>query len=167
MRGAGTWTVILMRIALLLLMTILLPGAMYADELSLVLSMADGTQKVIKVSDTPVIRFEENLLVMESQNMSTSIPLDKVSGYTFSKSVVDGVADPDSDAETWVERRGDQLLFFPSDRGYEITVTGIDGKTLQVHKVDAGMSYTLTLDDLTSGIYLISTNNHTLKVAKK
>ena len=120
-----------------------------------------------KVSNTPVIRFEENLLVMETQNISTSIPLDKVSGYTFSKSVVDGVADPDSDAETWVERRGDQLLFFPSDRGYEITVTGIDGKTLQVHKVDAGMSYTLTLDDLTSGIYLISTNNHTLKVAKK
>lgn len=84
-----------------------------------------------------------------------------------SKSVVDGVADPDSDANTWVEHRGDQLLFFPSDRGYEITVTGIDGKMLQVHTVDAGMSYTLTLDDLTSGIYLISTNNHTLKVAKK
>lgn len=129
---------------------------------SMVIETKDGNGMTVNLSSELVTRFSDGDMILKGDYVDVTVPLSTVKGWIYSDSVVDKV-------ETAVE---DNLEL--TDNGDRITLTGLaDASDVSLYSLAGQLirrdrvsgEYTLGLSELANGVYVLSVNNQSFKIA--
>lgn len=150
-----------MRKSLLLLFVCVAMQAWSAGYHQLMVNLTGGDQVAISLSDDLKVTFTEETLEAHGEYADVSIPRANIVDFEHSEEVgVDAIG-----AETGVSRIGNSLTFNGLANNSEISVFNMGG--VCVSSAQASGQYTLSLDGLTPGAYIVRVNNMTYKVTVK
>ena len=147
-----------------LILTLLLLSVVvtHAQEYSkVVVTLTDGTIRTISLSEKPIVTIANGKLVIKTDMTTTEFDRANVSRFNFISDVV-GIKEIESDAQD-VYNDGDSLCFsnFPENSLIEIYAT--DGTLLK--RETASGTYKITLSDFSAGVYIVSVNGVSTKIA--
>lgn len=137
---------------------------------SVQINYADNSTMLVHIEGDMSTKFEDGNLLMQCSKGNISIPVSKLKGFSFSTL-------PGSDKE-WLALESvksetisftisaDNLCISNLEPGTKITVTNIAGQTLKSLSART-TEVQLPLDNFTKGIYILTVNNKSLKIALK
>ena len=137
------------------------------SQTTLTIHQKDGQQFSFGFDDQPTITYTDNVLVLKTTNTEVQYPLESLLKITF------------NDAETAVKpvlKAGktpalvlDSYAVYISGAkaGVEVTVYGADGKSVNSCKTNQDGNVSFSIADLTDGVYVIKSENLSIKVLKK
>ncbi|MDE6696620.1 MAG: hypothetical protein K2K25_07050 [Muribaculaceae bacterium] len=146
---------LLSRIFLAVGMLLLGYSAVWANQTQLVITTNSGTEAKFYVADSPVITYQENLLVVKDANQSISVEAADVLSFDF-VSVGSGV-----DA---IGIDGPSLSGLKP--GTPVDVYTFDGQKVASFKADDSNSVSVQMNDLAPGLYIICTPDTSFKIKK-
>ena len=133
------------------------------EDFLLIMELSNGNKEVYALSDKPVVTFKGNNLSIESDKISTTYSINSIKKYYFEKG-------NSTEIET------------PSLEDSDFSFRYVDGNTIQISGANTAEVYNLSgmnvreskgngqieisLENLPSGIYIIKTNNKTIKIKK-
>ena len=142
---------------------LLLPFIMSASGFgSIKVTMIDGSTTIISMSERPVVKFIGDKLVVKTDVTTTEFERSKVKTFNYHVSSSIGKI---SIGNNIVNNTGDNLLFDNLPVDSEITVHDVSGKL--VKSVLAAGRYKLNIMELTAGVYVVSVNGISTKIAVK
>ncbi len=140
-----------------------------ANAEALIVEQRNGEQQTTKTSyelgDKPVLTFNENRLVVKTNVASAEFEIANVVKYYFAESDLTG--QENSDAEmgyVYVTEEGVKIEKFAPF--VSVSLFGVTGQLIKTYQTSADGSLEITLSDKAKGIYLVKTNNTTIKVIK-
>lgn len=145
-----------------------LPAVMHAaTQNCLVVNLHNGQKVCYALSSTPTATFKGTELHIESESLSDDHDLATVSHFTFENcdpiSVVDITA---GDKIITVTDHAVTLQGFTP--GAEVTLSDIQGRIYEHRIISADGSTTISIDQLTPGVYILATTDgKSLKLYKK
>ena len=147
-----------------LILTLLLLSVVvtHAQEYSkVVVTLTDGTIRTISLSEKPIVTIANGKLVIKTEMTTTEFDRANVSRFNFI-SDVDGIEEIESDVQD-VYNDGENLYFSNLTENSLIEIYATDG-TLLKRKTASG-TYKITLAELSAGIYIVSVNGVSTKIA--
>ena len=151
-----------MKKQLLLLVMLLLPILARADDAQIVIKQKGGNETVLKLSTNPVITFEGERMVVASDVIQISIPLDDIDDYVVS----DGTTAIEPVATQPQYTRG-HVIFSGVAAGSPVYIHTLDGKVVGKQVADASGKADVSLENLPKGAYIINSQNNSIKVINK
>ena len=155
------------KLLLLLLLGMALP--VLADDVATTLTVhiTDGSQVTFLLSERPKVSFSDGCLLITSSEADATYPLSDVLMFTFeeTESEATGLSLLPAD-ETSLALEGGAIVVTGLKEGSTAKVYTIGGIMVNSEKVDGG-TWTYSLSSLSSGVYIISINGKTFKIAKK
>lgn len=150
---------------MLLIIAMLMPQGVWADNQTLVLWLKNGQKVYYELSDEPRTTFEHGMLVISSNRIRSEYHLSEVLRYTFEGEFT-GVDAPISDG-TGFRQRGDELDIFGLAEGTEAELYSTNGVLLGEQKASGSKSIHFTLANQPAGVYLVKIGEQTLKFMKR
>ena len=147
---------------LLLLLFLFVATATYADDAQIVIKQKSGNETILKLSTNPVITFEGEKMVVASDVIQISIPIDDIADY----SVSDGTTSIEPVSAQPLYTRG-HVIFSGIAAGSPVYVHTLDGKVVGKQAADASGKADVSLENLPKGAYIISSQNNSIKVINK
>jgi hypothetical protein len=151
-----------MKNKILLFILALLPLAASADDTQIVIKQKGGNETVLKLSTNPVITFDGENMVVTSDVIQISIPLDDINDYVVS----DGTTAIEPVATQPQLTRG-HVIFSGIASGAPVYIHTPDGKVVAKQAADASGKADVSLENLPKGAYIISSQNNSIKVINK
>lgn len=148
---------------------LILPATMSAKGYqSVLVSKTDNTTMAIQGSQGMKASVTDNTLRFTTPDEAyIEIPLNEVAGWEFSQgtgdhewTAIDGVA---ADADVTITRTANGISIANLPDNTVVTLTSISGIT--VKHLTASSSCNISLEGLQSGVYLLTFNNQTIKIA--
>lgn len=136
---------------------------------SVQLNYSDNSSMLIHIEGDMTTRFEDGNLLMQCSKGDIAVPVSKLKSFSFSTL-------PGSDKEwmgiesvftesTTIVIDGSTLNINNLNPGSHVTITNMAGQT--VKSITAGGNIEFSLNDLHKGIYVVTVNNKSLKIAVK
>ena len=134
---------------------------------SLIVHTKDGSQVAFLLSERPKVSFSDGYLLISSSEADATYPLSDVLMFTFEEieSEATGLSLLPADENSFA-LEGGAIVVTGLKEGSTAKVYTIGGITIHSEKVDGG-TWTYSLSSLSSGVYIISINGKTFKIAKK
>ena len=132
----------------------------------LVVWAKDGTKTYFDLAENPKTTFNDNDLVITSESMSISYPLDQVLRYTYELSTT-GIENISQEKAVRISRRSDALTLENLKPGTTVSLYTVDGKLVMAHAAGNSRSVTISLSDRPSGVYIVKANDVTCKMLKR
>ena len=151
-----------MKKVILLFVLMLLPMVASADDAQIVIKQKSGNETVLKLSTNPVITFEGERMVVASDVIQISIPLDDIDDYVVS----DGTTAIEPVTTQPRFTRG-HIIFSGVAAGSPVYIHTLDGKVVGKQVADASGKADVSLENLPKGAYIISSQNSSIKVINK
>ena len=133
------------------------------QERKLVVWLKDGEKVYYDLEESPKTTFTGSDVIITTDVVTVSYPMEQVLRYTYDLATTD--IENLKENEIHISQHGNSLGFENLKSGTVIKVYSIDG-TLK-DSVSAGGSVTVSLDNYSSGVYIIKVNGMTYKVLKK
>lgn len=147
---------------LLLLLFLFVASATYANDAQIVIKQKSGNETILKLSTNPVITFEGENMVIASDVIQISIPIDDIDDYVVS----DGTTAIEPVATQPQYTRG-HVIYNGLVAGSPVYIHTLDGKVVGKQVADASGKADVNLENLPKGTYIISTQNNSIKVINK
>ena len=147
---------------LLLLLFLFVATATYADDAQIVIKQKSGNETILKLSTNPVITFEGEKMVVASDVIQISIPIDDIDDYVVS----DGTTAIEP-ATTQPQYTRGHVIFSSLVTGSPVYIHTLDGKVVGKQAADASGKADVSLENLPKGTCIISTQNNSIKVINK
>lgn len=156
----------LKRLATLFAAALLSLPVMWADENpTVIIHFVGGEQMELDFADRPNISFNsKNALKIKSATMSLKVKaFNTVEKITFGGTA--GIADSPADAGQRIDiESANNVAFIGFKPGAPIAVISANGTLCREARVDNDARYTLSLDGLAKGVYIITAGNRTCKL---
>lgn len=151
------------KLLLLLFLTFSLP--ICADS-HLVIEMKNSKRHIYSLDEKPTLKFNDDMLVVETSDINTSYHLDEVLKYYFTEEATDIKNTAGETACIRFTYTDKDCLHISGLNGEEqILIHDIYGKTIPAETVNDGNTVSVILNGLDKGIYIISVNGkHTIKI---
>ncbi len=128
----------------------------FADGSALLITFNDGTTASYVLSEKPKVTFGGGNLLIQTGEASAEYARADVSRFTF----IDA-------GEAGIEHLGQGSMAFE----YQNNVVRIAGAAVEVYATNGSLvrkgTGTVSLDDLTAGVYILKIKNQTIKIIKK
>ena len=148
---------------LLLLLTIFFSQAAMGDNEYLVVWQKSGNKVYYDLSENPVTTYSDGYLKITTSSMSVSYPLEDVLRYTYITNST-GIMQPEASVK--VKQGRNSITFFNLKQDTKVNVYGTDGKLAKTVIVNSTET-TVNLSELPLGVYVISANGATYKLARQ
>lgn len=148
---------LLSRILLVGAMMLLGYSAVRADQARMVITTKSGMEAIFFIADTPLITYQDNLLVVKAGNDELSAEAADVASFEFFQGDTSGVDHIAIDGGTL-----SGLL-----PGTPVEVYTFDGQHVASFKADDSQSVNVDLGSLAPGFYIISTPSASFKIKKQ
>lgn len=149
---------ILLLFALTLALTV--GSAAAYDQLSI--HLTDGSKVDVNLCDEMSISFTPTELVATTDGVDVKVMRSEISHFTHSSTT--GISDVESSVAEY-KRDGNTLVFAGLPEESDITVYNVAG--VEVLKAQAEGDYSLSLDGYSQGVYVVTVNNISYKIAVK
>lgn len=151
------------KLLLILFLTFSLP--IYADS-HLVIKMRNSKRHIYSLDEKPTLKFNDDMLVVETSDINTSYHLDEVLKYYFTEEATDIKNTAGETACIRFTYTDKDCLHISGLSGEEqIRIHDIYGKTIPAETINDGNTTSVMLNGLDKGIYIISVNGkHTIKI---
>ena len=136
--------------------------ASFADEAQIIIKQKSGDVTKLELSTHPTITFSWGNMVVSSDVISFSIPLDNIDSYTVSNETTGIPA-----VTTKPQFSRGHVVFSGLSKGAPVNVYSIDGKSVDKLVADDSGVADVSLESLPKGTYIISTPNNKIKVINK
>lgn len=152
-----------LRKLLMLAMLVVGLGAWAQTKDALKLTLTDGTSTYYKLSDRPVLTFNDGSMHITTPSIGTSYPLADIKEYRFVDATV-GIRQPSAGEQPALQvvQEGDDIII----RGMQGSATLYDMAGHQL-SVSTGVNSRISLSGRPAGIYIININHQTIKVTKR
>ncbi len=147
---------------LLLLLFLFVATATYADDAQIVIKQKGGNETILKLSLNPIITFVGENMVVTSDVIQISIPIDDIGGYVVSDGTT-GIGP----VTTQPQYTRGHVIFSGIAVGSPVYVHTLEGKVVGKQTADASGNADISMENLPKGIYIISSQNNTIKVINK
>ena len=150
----------------LFLIFAVVPSGMLAQN-TLTVHQKDGQQFSFGFSEKPVVSYTDNDLVIKSTKADVQYPLATVAKFTFDEvpTAVNGLTEdvkkPTITLDEFV------ICISGAKADVEVRLISSDGKILQSCKTDKEGTAILSIADYPEGMYIISSENLSVKILKK
>ena len=151
-----------MKKQILLFLLALLPMLAIADDAQIVIKQKGGNETVLKLSTNPVITFEGENMVVASDVIQISIPLNDIDDYVVS----DGTTAIEPVTAQPQFTRG-HVIFSGMAAGSPVYIHTLDGKLVAKQAADASGKADVSMENLPKGAYIITSQNNSIKVVNK
>ena len=152
----------MMRKVLMPLFLLLFSSMMLAQEYNnVVVTLTDGTSRTISLSEKPIVTIANGKLVIKTEMSTTELDRANVARFNFVSDVV-GVDRISSD-DNGVIKVGDNLYFSKLPENSLIKIYTADGSL--VKNMTASGAYKISLADFSAGVYIVSVNGVSTKIA--
>lgn len=150
---------------LFLLFIIYVASASAADSYTLVIELKSSALDKYLLADKPVITFTDGTVNVKSEKAQVEYAITDIARYYFVESGTDAIESLENDAAPAFSFRyinRDNISISGADKA-EVYNTG--GQKLSESKAENGVM-TVSLSSLPSGVYVIKTNNKSIKIKK-
>ena len=159
-----------MRKILIVLMTLIMavPLTMSAEEVMTV-HLKDGNLIDFAFKNQPVVTFTETDVVLTTSNgLSINYPLSNLTKFTFStKDIPDEVVEIKEDARKVKFSVDEYTVRIDGAKAeMDVRILASDGKVQGTYKTDKEGSLTFSIADQPAGVYIISSEDLTVKIQK-
>ena len=150
-------------LTLLLLLLIAFKASAAADNTVLVVELRDGSATNFLLADKPKVTFTAEQMNIVSCAFSMEFDRADVKNFHF---VNDDATSVEAPMEPNAKVEGNTLMLSGIDDGTAIVIYNTSGLPVK-HAVAVGGNCTVSLDDIASGLYIVTFNNTTFKFLKK
>ena len=152
----------MMRKVLMPLFLLLFSSMMLAQEYNnVVVTLTDGTSRTISLSEKPIVTIANGKLVIKTDMSTTEFDRANVARFNFVSDLV-GIDEISSD-DNEVIKDGDNLYFSKLPENSLIKIYTADGSL--VKNVIVSGVYKISLADFSAGVYIVSVNGVSTKIA--
>lgn len=142
-------------------------SAMAEDiKTQLVVWAKDGTQVVYALAEKPKVTFTETDLVITTKGIEVSYSLENMARFTYEDETVTAITNLQTD-KSLVILEGESLLFPALKANSTVSVYSLNGTLVFKKTVQAAGDYSFPISNLNTGVYLVSVNGLTYKLAKR
>ena len=137
-----------------------------SENHALELVLNDGNKTVFLLQDKPIISFNQDVMIIESQTFSTAYLLSTIKEYHFIDSnIVTGIESSVGRYETIIQTSNEIILKGCGNKNIE--VFDLEGKKIPVEIVKFGDSIQLPFSFLMPNICIIKVDEKTIKIKIK
>lgn len=152
----------MMRKVLMPLFLLLFSSMMLAQEYNnVVVTLTDGTSRTISLSEKPIVTIANGKLVIKTDMSTTEFDRANVARFNFVSDLV-GIDEISSD-DNEVIKDGDNLYFSNLPENSLIKIYTADGSL--VKSMTASGAYKISLAEFSAGVYIVSVNGVSTKIA--
>ena len=154
----------------LLLLTVLLFcfAKTWAEEnkTQLVVWAKDGTKVAFALSERPKVTFSETDLIITTNGIEVTYALSFLIRFTYEEETPTIVTDLKTKDLTF-KYEGESLLFPAFPANSTVTVHSLNGTLIFTKTIQESGEYAFPLSHLSAGVYLVTVNGLTYKIAKR
>ncbi len=151
---------------ILLLMFLFWGNMLYAQSQMLVVWHKNGQKIYYDLAENPKTTFSGTEIVITTNDISISYPLEQVLRYTYELQTSD-IDNIDRPKPTRVSQNGNRLVFENLEAGTEIQLFSTDGKLLAAQTANGSHAVTVSLASYPPGVYVVKANGATYKMMKR
>lgn len=137
------------------------------SQTTLTIHQKNGQQFSFGFDDQPVITYTDNELVLKTTNTEVQYPLESLLKITFNDSETAVKPVLKEGKIPALELDSYSVYISGAKAGVEVTVYGADGKSVNSSKTNQDGSVSFSISDLPDGVYVIKSENNSIKVLKK
>lgn len=137
-------------------------SAAFADDAQVVIKQKSGNTTILTLSTNPVITFEDENMVITTSFTCVSIPLSNVDSYTAVDETT-GI----TNVTTNPQFKAGEIAFSDLPAKTRIAIYSLGGRLVGSQMADDAGNATVSLENLSKGIYIIKTPNANIKVTNK
>lgn len=130
---------------------------------TLTVTLTNGEQTHYALWEVPSVKIIGDKLQIRWNKTNIALPIEEVKSFTFNSLLAINEISHVSD----FERYNDTLIFCSSDSKRILTITAANGMTVVSTTIEPNNSATISLSNLTPGVYLLSINGVTSKIVKQ
>jgi hypothetical protein len=132
-----------------------------AEDKSLIITFSDNTTQTFILSALPQITMANNKMKISAGSTTAEYDLYKIKTFTFSGTT--GIENIENNSSIIAE--GDRIIVEGANAN--VRIFSVDGKTTTLKTTSLSNSTIIDISSLGRGIYIIKTNDKTLKISKK
>ncbi len=126
-------------------------------------TLTNGEQTHYALWEVPTVKIVDGKLQIRWNKTNVEHPIEQIKTFTFNSLLaIDEITEGGG-----FERHDDTLVFSSSDSKRTLTITAPNGLTIISQTINPGHTETVSLSNLTPGIYLLSVNGVTSKIVKQ
>lgn len=148
---------------LLIVGTILSAWVSALSAPALVVRMIDGTKHTFMLDENPIITMNRTMISIMSDNTKIELETDKVAKFTNEEVDFDSIESIASSNYY----KGGTIFFESAERDFEMNIYTLTGVVIKSVRIAAGTSGSISLNDLSTGVYLVSVKGNTYKIFKQ
>lgn len=154
-----------MRKLLFVLFAALFSVPMFSQN-TLTIHQKSGGQISFGFDDKPVITYTDNYIVLKTTKTNVQYPLESLLKITFNET--ETAVKPVVDAKAPILSLDSYAVNIAGAKaGVKVTVYSADGKSVNSYKTSPDGDVSFSIADLTEGVYIIKSENLSIKVIKK
>jgi hypothetical protein len=155
-----------MRKLLFVLFAALFSVPMFSQN-TLTIHQKSGVQISFGFDDKPVITYTDNYIVLKTTKTNVQYPLESLLKITFNETET-AVKPVVSDAKAPILSLDSYAVNIAGAKaGVKVTVYSADGKSVNSYKTSPDGDVSFSIANLTEGVYIIKSENLSIKVIKK
>lgn len=153
---------------LILPFLIILSLPIYAGH-NLIIEMRDTKRHIYILNEKPVIKFNKGVLIVNSNHINISYPIDKIQNYHFEEQATSiPEIEQDTDCIQINYTNKDCLVINGTKGTPSVYVYDTKGKSYQVKSVTEDNTTKIMLDGMGKGIFIINVNGtHSFKIYRQ
>lgn len=132
---------------------------------TLVVWAKDGSSSVFALTDKPTVSFTETNMIITSEKTEIDFPLEKMERLSYSYDAVN-IHDLQSDSHH-VRMSGNTIVFPSLEANSKINIYTSDGSVVLTKTIETKGDYSISIEGLKPGIYLVNVNNLSYKIVQK
>ena len=149
---------------LLLLLSVFMTQFAFADNEYLAVWKSSGEVVYYDLNEDPVTTYADGNLKITTSSMSVTYPLEEVLKYTYTDTPTDIVQAKAPSVK--VKQGRNSISFTNLKQGSSVNVYGAEGKMLRTQIVKSDVTV-IDLSDLPLGVYMVTANGVTYKLARQ
>lgn len=149
--------------SLLIICILIFMGFSPAKSQTLVLHHADGTTTDVELYTKPHVKFQDNKVLITSVVLDMELPQEDVLTFTFKGGTL-GINTPKANVN--FSKENGLIIFHGIKSSEKIALYNTKGIRIPAKFQRQGDAATLSLQSISSGVYLLNVNGKTLKFTK-
>lgn len=129
---------------------------------SVVITTKSGEDFTVNLSSQLSTTFADGNMVFTDTYVDVTVPMAEVTGWYYSNTVVVEAESPVAE-EVNIDHNGATIDLTGLKDNSRVSLTAIDGRT--VMEATASQAFTVDLSGLTTGVYVLTVNNQSYKIA--
>lgn len=123
----------------------------------------DGEKNYYKLNNTSVLTFSANNLLVEGSGSDDSYSIGNIQKIVYGD-IITAIAHEEITADGTFACKDAALEFSAGESDLNVRIVSLAGIVIRQFRVDAGTRYTLPLNQLRTGVYVIDVNGQTSKI---